>query len=139
MEAPDGFYEACGFRVIGNRAVRIDMLEKVAEAARKKLAAGALKAESDMMSFVGCSGDDFTAILRALGYGPKPDPENDAETVYIRDRRGAQKRKGKHGKPGKRPHKEQSKQKARKEAARMADSPFAELATLKAAMRPQQP
>ena len=139
LETPDGFYEACGFRVIGQRAIRIDMLEKVADMARKKLEAGSLTADSDMMSFVGCSGDDFIAILHALGYVPREQDDNaeaPLEITYVRAPRnqkpGTPRRTGK----GKR-QAGADRKKARKEAARMAASPFAELAVLKGSLAPK--
>lgn len=72
-DAPDNesaiaYFEMCGFRRAGNRAIRMDMLEKVANMAREKAEKNELRAESDMMSFVGCSGDDFVGILNSLGY-----------------------------------------------------------------------
>jgi len=71
-DQPDEYYEMSGFRKAGTRAVRMDMLEKVAVMAREKAEKGELRAESDMMSFVGCSGDDFKAILNMLGYFEAP-------------------------------------------------------------------
>ena len=71
-DMPDEYYEISGFRKAGTRAVRMDMLEKVANMAREKAEKGELRAESDMMSFVGCSGDDFIAILNTLGYYEAP-------------------------------------------------------------------
>ncbi len=120
VEAPEGFYESVGFRQIGRRAVRIDMLERVAEGARKKHDAGELKAEGDLMSLVGCSGDDFTAILKALGYRPrKPANETDQITFVRGKNRPAKKSKRRH----------------KKTSSQAVASPFAELASLKSAMK----
>lgn len=70
--APEGFYEAVGFRVCGTRAVRIDMLERVADLIRPIIAArtynGGFTVTPDMMSLVGCSGEEFSSLLRGLGY-----------------------------------------------------------------------
>jgi ATP-dependent RNA helicase SUPV3L1/SUV3 len=71
-DRPDEYYEMSGFRKAGSRAVRMDMLEKVAIMAREKAEKGILRADSDMMSFVGCSGQDFVAILNMLGYYEAP-------------------------------------------------------------------
>ncbi len=65
---PEGFYELCGFRQTGRRAVRIDMLERLSDMLRPLNAKGPFEITSDHMSIVGCSGDDFTSILLALGY-----------------------------------------------------------------------
>ena len=81
---PKGLYRAAGFRVCGARAVRVDILERLADLIRPAIAyrpgttpgappPGA--ADSDgfvttvgMTSLAGCSGEDFASILRSLGY-----------------------------------------------------------------------
>ncbi len=83
---PAGFYQSVGFRVCGKRAVRVDMLERVADMIRVlifwkpekekednarptgSIEGGGFTVTADMMSLVGCSGEDFTAILQTLGY-----------------------------------------------------------------------
>ncbi len=73
--APAGFYESLGFRVCGSRAVRIDMLERVADLIRPVIAnrvyAGGFIVTPDMMSLVGCSGEEFASLLKGLGYRPQ--------------------------------------------------------------------
>lgn len=70
--APAGFYDALGFRVCGTRAVRIDMLERVADLIRPVIANrtynGGFIVTPDMMSLVGCSGEEFASLLKGLGY-----------------------------------------------------------------------
>jgi ATP-dependent RNA helicase SUPV3L1/SUV3 len=87
-------YRIAGFRVCGERAVRVDILERLADLIRPALAwrAGAPgpkpAAAADRFGFVvttamtslaGCSGEDFASVLRALGHRmekrPKPPPE----------------------------------------------------------------
>jgi len=69
---PHAYYYACGYRPSGARAVRIDMLERVAGLIRTARNEGnpreGFEATSQMMSLVGCSGEDFEAILRSLGF-----------------------------------------------------------------------
>ena len=83
-EVPKGLYRAAGFRVCGARAVRVDILERLADLIRPAIAyrpgttAGAPPpgtADNDgfvttvqMTSLAGCSGEDFASILKALGY-----------------------------------------------------------------------
>ncbi|HSI39090.1 MAG TPA: helicase-related protein [Xanthobacteraceae bacterium] len=82
-EIQKGLYRAAGFRVTGERAVRVDILERLADLIRPALAwrpnmpgekpAGALDgggfiATVGMTSLAGCAGEDFASILRALGY-----------------------------------------------------------------------
>jgi ATP-dependent RNA helicase SUPV3L1/SUV3 len=84
-------YRTVGYRVCGGRAVRVDILERLADLIRPALAwrpnspaprpAGALDGSGfvvtgSMTSLVGSSGEDFASILRSLGYRmetrPKP-------------------------------------------------------------------
>ena len=82
-EIPKSLYRAVGFRVCGERAVRVDILERLADLIRPALAwrphapgpkpAGAVDGRGftvtvGMTSLAGCSGEDFASILRALGY-----------------------------------------------------------------------
>ena len=79
-----GLYRAAGFRVCGGRAVRVDILERLADLIRPAIAyrpgitpgeppPGAADNETfvptvSMTSLVGCSGEDFASILKSLGY-----------------------------------------------------------------------
>jgi len=83
-ETPKPLYRAAGFRVCGKRAVRVDILERLADLIRPAIQyrpgitpgeppAGA--ADNDgfvvtttMTSLCGCAGDDFAEILTSLGY-----------------------------------------------------------------------
>ncbi len=81
---PRGFYGVCGYRICGSRVVRIDMLERLADLIRDRVfwrprfpdeprpagsvEGGGFMLVSDMMSLVGCSGEEFQGILRSLGF-----------------------------------------------------------------------
>ncbi len=84
-------YRTLGYRVAGERAVRVDILERLADLIRPALSwrpaspgvkpQGAFDGSSftvtqAMMSLTGSAGEDFASILRALGYRmerrPKP-------------------------------------------------------------------
>jgi ATP-dependent RNA helicase SUPV3L1/SUV3 len=83
-EIQAGFYRAAGFRVCGERAVRVDILERLADLIRPAIAyrpgitpgdppAGAADGDGfivtvAMTSLAGCSGESFASILRSLGY-----------------------------------------------------------------------
>ena len=83
-EIAKGLYRAAGFRVCGERAVRVDILERLADLIRPAIAyrPGATPGEPPpgtadgegfvatvgMTSLVGCSGEDFASILKSLGY-----------------------------------------------------------------------
>ena len=81
---PKGFYGVCGYRICGSRVVRIDMLERLADLIRDRVfwrpripdekrpagsaEGGGFTVAPDMMSLVGCSGEDFLGILRSLDF-----------------------------------------------------------------------
>ncbi len=83
-EIAKGLYRAAGFRAFPTRAVRVDILERLADLIRPAIAyrpgttpgdppPGAADGEGfvqtgAMTSLVGTSGEDFGAILKALGY-----------------------------------------------------------------------
>lgn len=66
------FYEAIGFRVCGPRAVRRDMLERLADVIRPVISErrykGGFVIDPDMMSLMGCSAEEMAGILKGLGY-----------------------------------------------------------------------
>ena len=77
-------YRAAGFRVCGDRAVRVDILERLADLIRPAVSYRPSVTSGDpppgaadgdgfvvtvaMTSLAGCSGESFASILRALGY-----------------------------------------------------------------------
>lgn len=65
------FYEVTGYRVVGENAVRLDMLERLANAAREVSMKGPFPMDPDLMSLVGTSGTDFIEIMNYLGYVTK--------------------------------------------------------------------
>ncbi|MEE4209324.1 MAG: helicase-related protein [Parvularcula sp.] len=68
---PHAFWYAVGYRPSGKRAVRIDMLERLAQeirSAREKASKEGFETNQRMMSLVGVSGEDFEDILKHLGY-----------------------------------------------------------------------
>ncbi|MFA6266002.1 MAG: helicase-related protein [Pseudolabrys sp.] len=96
-ETPKALYRTAGYRVCGERAVRVDILERLADLIRPALSwregmtprpDGAFDGRSftvtgAMTSLTGASGEDFASILRSLGYRmdrkPKPPEPKPAE------------------------------------------------------------
>lgn len=91
-EVDTRLYEMAGFKVAGKRAVRVDILERLADIIRPLIAldagrpyAGELPAGAaegngfrvtvEMTSLLGCSGEDFASILSSLGYKVKRVPK----------------------------------------------------------------
>jgi ATP-dependent RNA helicase SUPV3L1/SUV3 len=82
---PDEYYRVTGFHLCGPRAVRIDMLERLADLIRVLVSwrvdpanpalppkgatgDGGFKATPDMMSILGCSAEELGNVLRSLGF-----------------------------------------------------------------------
>lgn len=68
--APAAFYEAVGYRVLGPKAIRVDMLERFAATARQlsREAKDGFVAPPALPSLLGLGPDDLAAVLTALGY-----------------------------------------------------------------------
>ena len=90
-DVPKALYRVVGYRVCGERAVRVDILERLADLIRPALSwrsgspqpkpPGAVQGRrlhrhGNMTSLTGTSGEDFASVLRSLGYRmekrPKP-------------------------------------------------------------------
>jgi ATP-dependent RNA helicase SUPV3L1/SUV3 len=85
-----GLYRAAGFRVCGERSVRVDILERLADLIRPAIAyrpgvtpgeppVGAADGDGfvvtvAMTSLAGCSGEAFAGILKSLGYASEQRP-----------------------------------------------------------------
>lgn len=82
---PEAYYRAYGFHVCGPRAVRLDIIERLADLIRPLLAwrqnsaspslppkgatgDGGFRATDDMMSILGCSAEELGNVLKALGF-----------------------------------------------------------------------
>ena len=65
---PAAFYEAIGYRPLGNLAVRVDIVERVAAGAWKLSRPGAFPTPVNLMNLIGCGMEDITEVLKHLGY-----------------------------------------------------------------------
>ncbi len=66
--APEGFYDAAGFAPCGQRAVRIDILDRLARTLRGKSRKGPFPMDPALMSTVGCGAEGFGEILTKIGF-----------------------------------------------------------------------
>lgn len=75
---PKDFYRVAGFHPAGSKAVRVDMVERLADAVRPLGEDNAaFEVSPDIMGLVGLSGGDFAAVMKAIGYKARslPGPE----------------------------------------------------------------
>ncbi len=88
------FYRLAGYRLLGRRAVRVDILERLADLIRPALAwrpgtgsrpdggydGAAFVVTPAMMSILGATADDMEEILRGLGYRGEARPAAEVKT-----------------------------------------------------------
>jgi len=67
-DAPSGYYPMAGYRLAGARAIRIDMLERLADMLRSQDSRGGFEATADMLSITGLTLEQFADLMRGLGY-----------------------------------------------------------------------
>ena len=67
-DATQGFYAMSGYRAAGQRAIRIDMLERLADMLRDKDTRGGFEANPDMLSITGMTLEQFADLMQGLGY-----------------------------------------------------------------------
>ena len=83
-DLPEAFYMAAGFQACGSRAIRIDMLERLADQIRPlaswrptadsseappgAVGKGGFKIQPEMLSIIGCSSEEMGSVLFALGF-----------------------------------------------------------------------
>lgn len=91
-DVPNGTYTMGGYRAAGERAIRIDMLERLADLLRAKDSRAGFEATPDMLSISGTTLEQFAKLMDGLGYnaekgerpkvaGPKETPATDAPKV----------------------------------------------------------
>ena len=80
-KVPEAFYRACGYHVCGPRAIRMDIIERLADMIRPMIAwrgkenpprgatgDGGFLVVPEMLSILGCSGDELGLVLKSLGF-----------------------------------------------------------------------
>ena len=90
---PEPFYRACGYHACGPRAVRMDILERLADLIRPLIAwrappdnpsatppkgstgDGAFTVTPEMMSILGCSPEELGEVLKTLGFWNEKRPK----------------------------------------------------------------
>lgn len=67
-DVPKEHYTLAGYRPAGARAIRIDMLERLADLLRAKDSRAGFEATADMLSITGMTLDQFADLMGGLGY-----------------------------------------------------------------------
>jgi ATP-dependent RNA helicase SUPV3L1/SUV3 len=68
VEVPKQHYTLSGYHPAGTRAIRIDMLERLADILRTKDSKAGFEATPDMLSITGMTLDQFADLMSGLGY-----------------------------------------------------------------------
>ena len=66
--APAGYWPRAGYRLAGDRAIRIDMIERLADMIRGLDAQAGFEATPDMLSITGLGQAQFAKLMQGLGY-----------------------------------------------------------------------
>jgi len=65
---PQGYFAMAGYRATGERAIRIDMLERLADMLRTQDSRAGFEATPDMLSITGMTLEQFAGLMQGLGY-----------------------------------------------------------------------
>ncbi|MFN4157486.1 MAG: helicase-related protein [Gemmobacter sp.] len=90
-EVPRGHYTLSGYHPAGSRAIRIDMLERLADLLRARDSRAGFEAAPEMLSITGMTQDQFADLMGGLGYRaekrerPKARPEVAAAATAVAD------------------------------------------------------
>ncbi len=109
-DAPQGYYARAGYRLAGKRAIRIDMLERLADMLRSENSREGFEANADMLSITGLTLEQFANLMQGLGYSAE---RGEREKVKIKAELAT-------------PAKDDAKEDAKDEAEKPADPPEAE-------------
>ena len=113
----EAFYDACGYRVVGGRVLRVDILDRLALQLAQASRDGPFVLSPAILSGVGLSFDDMAPIVTALGYEAKTSGE---PNEYVRSRR--RRKRGRQGGDDR-----ESNREAGHRVTATPDTPFAKL------------
>ena len=67
----EGYFVKAGYHFAGDWALRIDMVERLADLIRKENTHAGFEASSDMLSITGMTNEQFASLMAGLGYDVK--------------------------------------------------------------------
>jgi ATP-dependent RNA helicase SUPV3L1/SUV3 len=82
-DAAPGYYAMAGYRAAGERAIRIDMLERLADMLRDKDSRGGFEANPDMLSITGMTLEQFADLMTGLGYKAEKGEREKVKAVVV--------------------------------------------------------
>ena len=65
---PEAYFQMAGYRKAGDRALRLDMLERLADMTRGLDARKGFEATADMLSITGLTLEQFASLMEGMGY-----------------------------------------------------------------------
>jgi ATP-dependent RNA helicase SUPV3L1/SUV3 len=80
-DAPQGADTMSGYRNAGGRAIRIDMLERLADMLRVENSRSGFEAKADMLSITGMTLEQFAELMQGLGYAAAKGERPKVKTV----------------------------------------------------------
>ena len=83
--APSGYYAHAGYRLAGDRAIRIDMLERLADMIRSQDTRAGFEANPDMLSITGLTLEQFANLMEGLGYKAEKGERPKVKPVQTQD------------------------------------------------------
>jgi ATP-dependent RNA helicase SUPV3L1/SUV3 len=92
-EVPVQYDDMSGYRNAGERAIRIDMLERLADLLRAENSRSGFEANADMLSITGMTLEQFASLMEGLGYSAekaereKIKTNNNSESTEVDDQK----------------------------------------------------
>jgi ATP-dependent RNA helicase SUPV3L1/SUV3 len=84
-DVPEGYYEMAGYKLCGQRALRVDILERLADMIRKEDVAKSFEATQDMLSMTGSTHDSFAELMEALQFTAEKKERPKAPKTKVKD------------------------------------------------------
>ena len=84
-EAPEQYDDMSGYRNAGDRAIRIDMLERLADLLRAEDSRNGFEANADMLSITGMTQEQFANLMEGLGYSAEKGEREKVKAIEITD------------------------------------------------------
>ena len=126
-DVPEGFYAAVGYRLVGGRAMRIDILDRLAIELQRAARKGPVTLAPKLLALAGLGAENTAMVIIDLGYRRIERQDGLAFVPVRRGRNGDSVGKTSNANPA---PARKAKRGGRKAADRNSDSPFAKLKEL---------